>query len=369
MSNIDPQKTRPIKGRGANANPKARYLEHSRASVDDGWDLGEEVMRAPKTEVRAEAARSMLTFNQSPDIRFDRSVNPYRGCEHGCIYCYARPAHAYVDLSPGLDFETKLFYKRDAARLLEAEIRRRGYKPEMVSLGANTDPYQPIERQYQVTRSILEVLHAYRHPVGIVTKGAALIGRDIELLADMARERLALVAISITTLRDELKRTLEPRAASPNGRLKIIRQLSEAGIPVIVMASPMIPFINDSELEAILEAGREAGAIGASYILLRLPLEVKPLFEQWLNDHYPLKANHVMSLMRQMHGGQAYDSSFFSRQRGKGEFATLLEKRYRIICNRLGFHYTNSMRPTLDTTRFRVPMRPLFDQGPQQELF
>ena len=257
----------------------------------------------------------MIARNNSPDIPFDRSINPYRGCEHGCIYCYARPAHAYMDLSPGLDFETRLFYKQDAAKLLEQALRKPGYAPAMISLGANTDPYQPIEREYRVTRSVLEVLSAYRHPVGIVTKGAALIGRDLDLLAEMAAAKLAMVAISLTTLRDELKRTLEPRAASPGARLRAIRKLSEAGVPVIVMASPIIPFINDAELEAILEAGREAGAVAASYILVRLPNEVAPLFRQWLADHAPLKAEHVMSLINQARGGRDNDPQFFTRHR------------------------------------------------------
>lgn len=363
----------PIKGRGANLNPAPRYGKTAGEAFEDGWasdgDWDEEETRAPETTVLPERAKTILTYNDSPDIGFDRSLNPYRGCEHGCVYCYARPAHAYMDLSPGLDFETKLFYKADAAKLLESALRKPGYQAAMVSLGANTDPYQPIEREYKVTRSLLEVLSAYRHPVGIVTKGAALIGRDLDLLAEMAQARLAMVAISITTLRDDLKRTLEPRAASPAARLRAIRKLSEAGVPVIVMASPMIPFVNDSELEAILEAGREAGATAASYIVVRLPHEVKDLFRKWLGDHAPLKAEHVMSLINQMRGGRDNDPNFFSRHRGDGPYAQLLAKRYQIACKRLGFQYTNSMRLTLDTTQFRVPQRPLFDDGPQGELF
>lgn len=360
----------PLRGRGANLNPAPRFGQASRESVEDGWDLGEAPLRAPETVVLPERAKSMLTYNDSPDIGFDRSLNPYRGCEHGCVYCYARPAHAYMDLSPGLDFETRLFYKHDAARLLEQELRKPGYAPAMVSLGANTDPYQPVERQYRVTRALLEVLSAYRHPVGIVTKGAALIGRDLDLLAEMGRANLAMVAISITTLRDDLKRTLEPRAASPAARLRVIRKLSEAGIPVIVMASPMIPFINDAELEAILEAGREAGAVAASYITVRLPNEVKDLFRQWLDDHAPLKAQHVMSLIQQMRGGRDNDPRFFTRHRGEGPYAKLLAQRYQIACKRLGFAYTHSMRLRLDTTQFRVPLRPILaDEGPQRDLF
>lgn len=359
----------PIKGRGANLNPAPRFGSTSGEAFDDGWNLEEEAIRAPETSVLPERAKSILSYNNSPDIGFDRSLNPFRGCEHGCIYCYARPAHAYMDLSPGIDFETKLFFKQDAAKLLEKELRKPGYTAAMVSLGANTDPYQPIEREYKVTRALLDVLSAYRHPVGIVTKGASLIGRDLDLLAEMAQARLAMVAISITTLRDDLKRTLEPRAASPAARLRAIRKLTDAGVPVIVMASPMIPFINDSELEAILEAGREAGAIAANYIMVRLPHEVAPLFRKWLDDHAPLKADHVMSLIQQMRGGRDNDPNFFSRHHGQGPYAQLLAKRYQLACKRLGFQYTSSMRLSLDTTQFRVPLRPLFDDGPQRELF
>lgn len=359
----------PLRGRGANLNPAPRYGRTQRTACADGWDLGEEELRAPGTTVLAEAARRVITYNDSPDIGFDRSINPYRGCEHGCIYCYARPAHAYMDLSPGLDFETRLFYKRDAARLLERELRKPGYRPAMISLGANTDPYQPIEREYRVTRSLLEVLSAYQHPLGIVTKGAALIGRDLDLIAPMARAGLAMVAVSITTLRDELKRTLEPRAASPSARLRAIRKLSEAGVPVIVMASPMIPFINDAELEAILEAGREAGATAASYILVRLPNEVAPLFRQWLADHAPLKADHVMSLINQARGGRDNDPRYFARHRGEGPYAQLIARRYHLACKRLGFDITSSLRLQLDTSRFQVPPRALFDDSPQAELF
>ncbi|WP_420467952.1 PA0069 family radical SAM protein [Panacagrimonas sp.] len=359
----------PWRGRGANLNPAPRYGRTSQERCADGWDLDEDELRAPGTTVLAERARSVISYNDSPDIGFDRSLNPYRGCEHGCIYCYARPAHAYMDLSPGLDFETRLFYKQDAAKLLEQALRKPGYAPAMISLGANTDPYQPIEREYRVTRSVLEVLSAYRHPVGIVTKGAALIGRDLDLLAEMAAAKLAMVAISLTTLRDELKRTLEPRAASPGARLRAIRKLSEAGVPVIVMASPIIPFINDAELEAILEAGREAGAVAASYILVRLPNEVAPLFRQWLADHAPLKAEHVMSLINQARGGRDNDPQFFTRHRGVGPYAQLIAQRYQVACKRLGFEITNSMRMQLDTTQFRVPLRPLYDDGPQASLF
>ncbi|MGQ0620670.1 MAG: PA0069 family radical SAM protein [Panacagrimonas sp.] len=360
---------KPLRGRGANLNPAARYGNTARENYADGWDFGEEPIRAPETVVLAERAKSILTYNDSPDIGFDRSLNPYRGCEHGCIYCYARPAHAYVDLSPGLDFETKLFYKQDAARLLEQALRKPAYEAATVSLGSNTDPYQPIERKYRVTRSLLEVLSAYRHPVGIVTKGAALIGRDIDLLAEMGQARLAMVAISITSLKDELKRTLEPRAASPAARLRLIRHLSEAGVPVMVMASPMIPFINDAELESILEAGREAGAIAASYILVRLPREVKDLFRQWLDDHAPLKAQHVMSLIQQTRGGRDNDPRFGTRFTGEGQYAELIAKRFRVAARRLGFPIDKSERIRLDRSQFRVPLKPMFEDGLQRELF
>lgn len=357
------------KGRGASSNPAGRFDSRVTVPEHDGWDAGDDEPPALKTTVSAEVAKSIISRNSSPDIPFEQSVNPFRGCEHACVYCYARPSHAYLNLSPGLDFETKLFYKANAAELLEQALRKPGYAPAMISLGANTDPYQPIEREYKVTRSLLEVLSAYRHPVGIVTKGASLIGRDLELIAEMAGARLAMVAISLTTLRDELKRTLEPRAASPGARLRAIRRLSAAGVPVIVMASPIIPFINDAELEAILEAGREAGAVAASYILVRLPHEVAPLFRQWLTDHAPLKANHVMSLINQARGGRDNDPQFFSRHRGEGPYAQLIAQRYRVACKRLGFEVANTLRSKLDTTQFRVPLTPLFDDGPQASLF
>ncbi len=358
-----------IKGRGTAAQPAPRFLHSQKEVTSDGWDLGEEEIRAPQTTVLPESAKTILSWNDSPDIGFDRSLNPYRGCEHGCIYCYARPSHAYMDLSPGLDFETRLFYKKDAAALLEKTLRAPGYRPAMVSLGANTDPYQPIERTHRVTRDLLQVLSAYRHPVGIVSKGAALTGRDMDLLVPMGRQGLAMVAISITSLRNELKRTLEPRTASPAARLKIIRELSDAGVPTMVMVSPIIPFINDSELESILEAAREAGAIAASYILLRLPHEIKQLFRDWLDTHHRLKADHVMSLIRQSRGGRDYDSSFGKRHRGEGAFAELINKRFETSCRRLGFQTAPSRRILLDNSQFRVPLNPLFEQGPQLGLF
>lgn len=345
----------PIKGRGAGLNLEGRFESLSRERVDDGWDIPEDEQPAPDTEVRPDAARSIISHNDSPDIPFTASINPYRGCEHGCIYCYARPSHAYLNLSPGLDFETRLFYKADAAQLLEQELAKPGYKPSVISLGANTDPYQPIERRLGVTRSILQVLLRCRHPAGIVTKGAALIERDLELLAEMSRHKLVSVAISITTLDDDLKRRLEPRTASPAGRLRVMRKLADAGVPVMVMAAPMIPAINDHELEAILQAAREAGATAAAYTLIRLPYEVKTLFRDWLQVHYPLRAEHVMSLIRQMRGGQDYKSEFGRRMSGEGEFARLIATRFRLACKRLGYDADPGARLRLDLSGFVPP--------------
>ncbi|MEW6167856.1 MAG: PA0069 family radical SAM protein [Pseudomonadota bacterium] len=345
----------PVKGRGATLNPEGRYETSGRERVDDGWDLPEDPAPAPETRLFIDHARSLITRNDSPDIPFTQSINPYRGCEHGCVYCYARPAHAYLNLSPGLDFETKLFYKPNAAALLEAELRKPGYRPEWISLGANTDPWQPVERKLGITRSLLEVLARFRHPVGIVTKGAALIARDVDLLADMARDDLVMVAISITTLDDALKRRLEPRTSSPATRLRVVRRLADAGVPVMVMFAPVIPAINDAELERVLEAARDAGARQASYTLLRLPYEVKDLFQDWLQTHAPLKAAHVMSLIRQMRGGRDNASDFATRMRGQGVFADLIAQRFRAACRRLGLNAERM--PALSAAHFRVPPR------------
>lgn len=342
-----------LKGRGAASNPEGRFESFTRTAFDDGWDLEEEAPRSIETIVRADPARSIISRNDSPDIGFDQSINPYKGCEHGCIYCYARPAHAYLNLSPGLDFETRLFYKQDAAKLLDAELRKSGYRPTLISLGANTDPYQPIEREYRVTRSLLEVLSAFNHPVGIVTKGT-LIERDLDLLASMAQRNLVMVGMSLTTLDEGLKRTLEPRAASAAARLRVARRLTEAGVPVMAMMSPVIPFINDAELERILEASRDVGAQRASYVLVRLPHEVKDLFREWLQTHYPLKAAHVMSLIQQMRGGKDYAAEWGTRMRGEGQFAQLIEQRFRKACQRLGL---NRQRLSLDASRFAPPPR------------
>lgn len=342
-----------LKGRGAVSNPEGRFESRSRSAFDDGWDLPVEELPPLETTVMVDAARTIITRNDSPDIPFEQSINPYRGCEHGCVYCYARPAHAYMNLSPGLDFETRLFYKPNAAELLEQELRKPSYQCSMISLGSNTDPYQPIERQLKVTRGILEVLQRFRHPVGIVTKGAALIERDIDLLSDMARDGLVLVAISVTTLEADLKRTLEPRAASPAARLRVMKRLSEAGIPVMVMFSPIIPFVNDSEMESVLAAAHDAGARRAGYVMLRLPHEVKTLFREWLETHVPLKARHVMSLIQQMRGGKDNDPRFGSRMQGEGEYARLIARRFELACKRLGLN-EGRYRPT-DASRFRVP--------------
>ncbi|HEX4870742.1 MAG TPA: PA0069 family radical SAM protein, partial [Nevskiaceae bacterium] len=308
----------PIKGRGAVSNPAGRFETRTSALEPDGWALDPDPPRALHTTVAAEVARRIISRNQSPDIPFEQSINPYRGCEHACVYCYARPSHAYLNLSPGLDFESRLFYKSNAVELLERELARPGYRCSPINLGANTDPYQPIERELKLTRGLLEVLLRYRHPVTIVTKGAALIARDLDLLTELARERLVMVAISLTTLDDELKRVLEPRAANAASRLKVIRALREAQVPVMALTAPIIPFINDAELEALLQAGAEAGAQAAGYVMLRLPHELKAVFREWLLAHYPLKAEHVMSLVAQMHGGKTYDAQWGQRQTGTG---------------------------------------------------
>lgn len=347
----------PQKGRGTAHNPHNRFAPSHSVAEDDGWY--QEVPQTQGTEVRVETAKSVISRNTSPDLPFDRSINPYRGCEHGCIYCYARPSHAYWDLSPGLDFETKLIAKTNAAEVLAQQLSKPGYVCAPINLGSNTDPYQPIEREQLLTRRLLEVLLRFRHPVTIVTKGS-LVLRDLDLLAEMARQRLVRVMISLTTLDDNLKRVLEPRAASPKARLRAIRVLREAGVPVGVLCSPMIPMINDSELERLLEAAREAGAQSAAYMMLRLPLEVAPLFEQWLQDHYPQRAAHVLSLIRQSRGGELYDSRFGARMRGEGVFAELLAQRFAKAMKRLEFEGREAQ--ALDCSAFCPP-------GGQMALF
>ena len=339
-----------FKGRGALSNPPARFIGRAKQAEDDGW-YQQEVPDSIATEIRPETARSIISHNDSPDIPFEQSINPYRGCEHGCVYCYARPSHAYVDLSPGLDFETRLFYKADAARLLRAELERPAYRCSPIMLGANTDPYQPVEQRLRVTRSILEVLLAARHPVNVITKGT-LILRDLDLLSELARLNLTHVYVSFTTLDAELKRKLEPRAASPAARLRVISALAAAGVQVGVMTAPMIPAINDAELESLLEAAAGAGATRAGYVLLRLPHEIKDLFRDWLAEHYPQRAAHVMSLVQQSRGGKDNDPRFGKRMRGTGPWAALLRSRFELACRRLNLNTERSR--ALTTELFRV---------------
>src|SRR6516225_7270473 len=341
-------------GRGALSNPPGRFDQQQLSPVDDGW-YQEEVPDSVATTLEPDRAREVISTNDSPDIPFEQSVNPYRGCETACVYCYARPSHAYMGLSPGLDFETRLFYKADAGRVLEAQLARRGYVCKSITLGANTDPSQPVERRMNVTRSILEVLARTRHPVSVITKHA-LVLRDLDLLTDLARDGLASVAVSVTTLDKELKRTMEPRAASPQARLRALAELSAAGIPTAVMVAPVIPALTDHELESILAAAAEAGVRHAGYVLLRLPYEIKDLFREWLAEHYPDRAAHVMSLIRDMRGGRDYDPRFGTRMRGTGPYAQLLSNRFRLASLRLKLNF--EPRPQLDTTLFRPPVAP-----------
>jgi DNA repair photolyase len=326
------------KGRGATFNPKVRFESIALDPFDDGWQSLERIAEEappPRTEVFSDTSRSVIARNQSPDIPFDRSINPYRGCEHGCIYCYARPSHAYLGLSPGLDFETKLFAKHDAAALLEQELAAPGYRCAPIALGPNTDPYQPLERRLQITRSVLEVLARCRHPVTIVTKSAAIL-RDVDLLAPMAADGLARVFVSVTSLDPALARRLEPRAAAPHRRLQAIEQLSAAGIQVGAMVAPIIPGLTDHQLEAILAAVARAGARDASYVLLRMPYETKDLFDDWLQAHAPLRKEHVLSLVRQCRGGRLNDPTFGRRMRGEGAYAKLIAKRFAVARRKHG---------------------------------
>jgi DNA repair photolyase len=353
--------TKPIKGRGAASRVAGRFERAQTTGEDDGWgsvyeDLGDNAPR-PETTVREERARSIISRNDSPDVGFAQSINPYRGCEHGCVYCFARPSHAYLELSPGLDFETRLFAKTNAVERLREELARRSYVPAPIALGINTDGYQPIERDYRLTRDILQLLADCRHPVSFVTK-SALITRDIDLLAQLARDNLVSVYLSVTTLDNRLSARLEPRAAAPHTRLKTIRTLHEAGIPVGVLVAPVIPMITDADLEHILEAAREAGAAAAGYVLLRLPHELKQIWREWLELHYPERAAHVMSLMQQMHGGKDYQSAFGLRMRGQGPFADLLAMRFRKAHARLGY----GRLPALNSASFQPP-RPASPQG------
>jgi DNA repair photolyase len=343
-----------FQARGAASNRAGRFDAHQVDRVVDDWYEEEPPHRIEET-VLADRARSIITTNDSPDIGFEASINPYRGCSHGCIYCFARPSHAYLGLSAGLDFETKLFYKDNAVELLEAELARPGYRPKPVALGINTDAYQPLEKRLGVTRSILAVLARCRHPVSLITK-SSLILRDRDLLQDLARDGLVSVMFSVTSLSDEIKRSLEPRTASPEARLRTMRELAADGIPVGVMVAPVIPAITDREIEDILSAAREAGATCAGYVLLRLPHEVKDLFREWLREFYPDRAKHVMSLMQQSHGGKDYDSRFGHRMRGSGPYAELLHTRFRLAVRQLGLEADDG-RHRLNTAAFQQPTR------------
>jgi len=349
-----------LRARGADSNRAGRFEPALREAFDDGWDLAEED-RLVATEVRLERPRSALTFNRSPDVPFDRSINPYRGCEHGCIYCYARPSHAYLNLSPGLDFETRLIARPGIAEVLDTELSRPSYKVAPVAIGTNTDPYQPIEREHGIMRQVLQVLADFRHPVWITTRGTT-IERDIDLIAGMAAEGLASVSISVTTLDEGLARRMEPRAPAPKRRLQIIRRLAGAGIPVRVQVSPLIPALTDHELEAVMEAGRDAGARAANTIPLRLPLEVAGLFRDWLAATVPERAERVLGRVRELHGGRDYDPEFGKRMRGEGPWADLIHRRASVARKRLGLE---EGLPALCTDRFAPPPRP----GDQLALF
>ncbi len=341
-----------VRGRGTTNKVDPRYMDTTRVSADDGWDMVE----APasfQTTVTIEHPKTIISRNQSPDVPFEASINPYRGCEHGCIYCYARPTHAYMDLSPGIDFETKLFAKPDAAKLLKAEISKPKYKCTPITLGSNTDPYQPIEREWQITRQILAVLNEAKHPLTIVTK-SSLVERDLDILTELAKNNLVQVFVSVTTLDSDLARKMEPRATAPHRRLETVSRLKAAGIPAGVMFAPVIPVLNDSEMETVLTRAAEAGAISAGYVMLRLPHEVKLLFREWLLTHYPLKAGHVMNRIQDTRGGQDYDADFSSRMRGTGIYAAIIKQRFVSISDRLGLNRT---RVQLDTSRFQHPAR------------
>jgi DNA repair photolyase len=338
------------RGRGAHTNASGRYEPRATVSFDDGWQSIEELPPFT-TEVAVDTARKVITRNASPDISFDRSINPYRGCEHGCIYCFARPTHAYLGLSPGLDFESKLFMKPDAPELLERELSARNYAPRTIAIGTNTDPYQPVERRYQVMRRILEVLERAGHPVGIVTK-SNLVVRDLDILSRMASRNLVRVGISVTTMDAQLARVMEPRAPTPSRRLDALRQLAEAGVPTTVMVAPVIPAINDAEIERILDAAAACGVRGAGYVLLRLPLEVRDLFREWLQANFPDRERHVFALIRQTRGGKDYDSSFGKRMTGGGPYAWMIGKRFDTTCARLGL---NVHKTELTTAHFQPP--------------
>ena len=351
----------PRKGRGAGINPEGRFETAEREAFDDGWVPDDEV-RALKTQVTEERAKSIITRNDSPDIPFTQSINPYNGCEHGCVYCYARPSHAYRNLSPGIDFETRIFAKVNAAELLRKELLKPGYRCDVIAMGTNTDPYQPVERDYKITRGILEVCAEFNQPVSIVTKNA-LIERDLDILGAMAEKRLAKAFMSVNNLDHDIARRLEPRCSAPARRLEVIERIANAGVPVGVVVAPVIPFLNDEQIEAVLDQAWARGAREAGYILMRLPWEIKSLFRDWLERHYPLKAKHVMSRVHQMRGGRDNDPEFGTRMTGSGELADLLEKRFALACRRHGFNIGRG-NTALDTTQFRIP-----GAGKQMALF
>lgn len=349
-----------LRGRAAVSNAAGRFERHPRVGISDGWDIPEED-RLVQTEVRLEVPRSALSFNKSPDLPFDRSINPYRGCEHGCIYCFARPSHAFLNLSPGLDFETRLIARPGIGAVLAQELSRPSYAVQTVAIGTNTDPYQPVEATYRVMREVLEVLRDFSHPVAITTKGT-LVERDLDLLAPMAKQGLTRVGISITTLDADLSRRMEPRAATPARRLAVIRRLSDAGVPVRVMVAPVVPGLTDHEVEPILQAAKGAGAVAASFIMLRLPREVSPLFQNWLAQHYPDRAAKVMGRVRALHGGKDYDPHFGRRMRGEGPWADLMAQRFAVAARRLGL---DRPQPGLRCDLFARPAR----TGDQLSLF
>ncbi|NQU62050.1 MAG: PA0069 family radical SAM protein [Rhodospirillales bacterium] len=361
---FEPDPLTPLKGRGAVRNCSGRFEKNTRIAVDDGWDLEISDLPPLRTQVTEESPRKIISRNASPDIPFEQSINPYKGCEHGCVYCFARPTHAYMGLSPGLDFESRLFAKENAAQLLERELRKPGYRPRTIQLGSNTDPYQPIEKTRLITRRILEVLSRFNHPVSITTK-SALVLRDIDLLAPMAERGLAAVSVSVCTLDRKLARTLEPRAPTPERRLETIETLAAAGIPVAVMVAPMIPVLNDAEMEKILVSAVTRGASGAAYILLRLPLEIKDLFTDWLQAHAPDMAAHVLSQMRETRSGALYVSDFKTRMKGTGPRADLLAGRFHLACKRLGLLAGRPSGYALDASQFNPPPK----AGDQLRLF
>ncbi|EIL97177.1 DNA repair photolyase [Rhodanobacter thiooxydans] len=352
------------KGRGAASNPEGRFESIRHHAEDDGWQsaLLDEAAPRPRTEVTEERAKSVITRNDSPDIAFEQAMNPYRGCEHGCVYCFARPSHSYLNLSPGLDFETKIRAKGNLAEVLRTELAKPGYSPKPINIGSNTDPYQPIEKKWRLTRAALEVLAECRHPCTLVTKNA-LVERDLDILAEMARGNLVQVFVSVNSLDNHLAAKLEPRASAPHRRLKAIAALAEAGVPVGVLVAPIIPALNDKDMEAVLERAHAGGARCAGYTVLRLPWELKQLFREWLALHAPQRAEHVMSLVQQMNGGRDYDSDFRTRMRGQGVFADLLRKRFELACRRHGYGRARELQ--LDTSRFVPPPK----VSPQGELF